>query len=174
MITAPDFVYIASSGQRMSPEMPRARGEAWLNEYQNRKLAGPCVYTLVPVRRCECCGAQASYCRKGANFRCRKHVDRNPCVVEGCTRTGTVRGGDYGTDHIICGRHWREFVPVGSPERRIYNRFFRRAKKYGWTNESIAAFERFWKALVSRVRARARGDIDMREVNRIMGWENGK
>lgn len=150
--------------------MLREKGEAWLAAYQARKTNGPCVYELIPCRRCECCGEVANYSRGEAHFRCRKHIGRNPCMVEGCTRTASSENVGYGTDHIICGRHWREFVPVGSPERRIYNRFFRRAKKYGWTEDSVEAFHRFWRALVSRVRARARGDVDMREITRIMGW----
>ena len=36
---------------------------------------------------------------------------------------------------------------------------------------SSAAFERFWDALVRRVRSRAAGDVDMAEVNRLFGWD---
>lgn len=111
----------------------------------------------------------ASFWIHKTHFRCRKHVGRNPCLVEGCKRSFKAENG-YGNEHNICGTHWRELVPVGSPERRIYNRFFRRAKRFGWTDSTVDAFNRFWAALVRRVRARARGDVDMREINRIMGW----
>jgi hypothetical protein len=110
--------------------------------------------------------------------RCYKHKNRNPCIVEGCQRTAKaperiidgVRRWELSCDQTICATHWRSFVPPGSPERRIYLRFFRRAKRYGWTEASSNAFYRFWDSLVSRVRAKARGDLDPAEINRIMGW----
>lgn len=71
---------------------------------------------------------------------------------------------------MVCSTHWRSFVPVGSAERRIYLRFFRKAKRYGWTDDSIEAFHRFWRALVARVRSKSRGDLDPADINRIMGW----
>lgn len=114
---------------------------------------------------------------RGVDTRCHKHRDRNPCVIEGCSRTRKATHG-LSIDDVFCAEHWRAFVPPGSPERRIYNRFFRRAKlraaKYGeehrWPPAESAAFFRVWRRLVSRARARGSGDLDVREINRVMGW----
>lgn len=103
------------------------------------------------------------------DIRCHSHRGRNPCCIDGCKRSTAATHG-LALDSWFCSEHWRAFVPPGSPERRIYNRFWRRAKKFGWTNDSVAAFHRVWDRIVSRARARARGDVDMREINRVMGW----
>lgn len=171
MITTELFccVPVGFTGNPASFSVPDTR-EVW-EACLERRNRGPAKYELRPHITCQCCGADANYLFAGTHARCRKHVGRNPCMVEGCKRSGKVGHNGYGNDHLICGPHWRSFIPVGSPERRIYNRFFRRAKKYGWSDSSIDAFDRFWRALASRVRARVRGDLDMNEVNRIMGWD---
>jgi hypothetical protein len=151
--------------------MERDRAQQWLDQNGDR---GPVAYELRKVPTCECCGEPATQWYGSASprhMRCRKHVMRNPCVVEGCTRSFKLEHVEhYANDQTICGRHWRELVPVGSPERRIYLRFHRRGRRFGWNDRSHAAFQRFWDALVSRIRARARGDVDMDEINRLMGW----
>lgn len=105
------------------------------------------------------------------DFRCEKHRGRNPCVIDGCKRsTKAPKSDELSCDDWFCSEHWRAFVPPGSPERRIYHRFFRVAKRYGWTPKRREAFWRVWRRLVSRARARARGDLDVAEINRVMGW----
>ena len=107
-------------------------------------------WTLTPVPSCRCCGEPA-----WANLRCSKHQDRNPCVVEGCTRTGKADRGELADGQVICAEHWRRYVPPRSRSRRTYQAHFRRAKRIGWTPETIRSFERFWDALVVRVKERA-------------------
>jgi hypothetical protein len=46
---------------------------------------------------CRCCGEVA-----WDNLRCTKHQDRNPCVVEGCTRTMPAHGWPR-DDAFLCG-----------------------------------------------------------------------
>lgn len=101
--------------------------------------------------------------------RCRKHVLRNPCAIEGCRRSTKGSKRWFGIALWLCSEHWRLIAPK-SAERRVYHRIFRTAKRYGWTDELNARFWRVWPRLVSRARARARGDLDMREINRVMGW----
>jgi hypothetical protein len=169
MITR-DLVAIAlKTSHGCGSPIDRERGEQWIAE----RGENADKWELISIPTCECCGQPATYWmnrESPTHARCRKHHDRNPCLVEGCGRSFKAEDG-YGTNKIICGRHWREFVPVGSPERRIYLRFFRRAKKFDWNDNSIRAFHRFWDALAKRARAKARGDIDMDEVNRLMGWD---
>ena len=122
---------------------------------------------------CRVCGVRTMVKTglKDDDHRCLKHRGRNPCVIEGCQRTlKAPASGRLSVDDVLCGEHWRQFVPVGSPERRIYNRFFRKTKRYGWTNESTAAFYRFWRRLVAKARSRSSGDLDVAEINRVMGW----
>jgi hypothetical protein len=108
---------------------------------------------------------------KPDEFRCERHIGRNPCAINGCKKsTKAPASGELSMDDYLCPRHWRQFVPVGSPARRIYNRFFRRARRYGWTTKSKRAFWRFWYGLVRRARRSSAGDIDVREINRVMGW----
>lgn len=102
--------------------------------------------------------------------RCERHRNSNACAIEGCGRSTKSSSGWFGINLWLCSEHWR-LIPARSVERRIYHRIFRLAKKYGWTQPMRARYWRIWNALVSRARARARGDVDMREVNRIMGWE---
>lgn len=169
MITR-DLVAIAlKTSHNCGSPIERERGEQWIAE----RGENADKWELISILTCECCGEVASYWFNRddpTHARCHKHYRRNPCLVEGCRRSFKVEDG-YGTTKVICGQHWREFVPVGSPERRIYLRFFRRAKKFDWTDESIRAFHRFWAALAKRVQAKARGDVDMAEVNRLMGWD---
>lgn len=141
-------------------------------------------HVLAPFAQCHVCGECAAPLgfdpEREDLWRCTRHRHRNPCAIEGCKRSTAVplqKVGEDGTmarrladDQWFCGLHWRAFVPPGSQERRIYHRFFRLAKRRGWNERSIAAFHRFWKRLVSRARARAAGDINVREINKLMGW----
>lgn len=78
---------------------------------------------------------------------------------------------DFDLDGFLCSEHWRAFVPPRSPQRRIYHRFFKRAKRYGWNDSSSAAFWRIWRRIVATARARAVGDIDEVEIRRLFGWD---
>lgn len=122
--------------------------------------------------QCECCGAPASLWIARSNGRCWTHQGRNPCAVEGCTRTTAApESGRLSSDDWFCAEHWRRYVPPRSRERRLYHRHFRRAKKLGWNDDRIASFHAFWNRLVARVRARAtEGHLDETEINRMFGW----
>jgi hypothetical protein len=134
-------------------------------------------FEVVPRPGCGCCGAD--YLKKGAfrtiriegpTFRCLRHADRNPCAIEGCRRT-TAAKPRLADDQWLCADHWRQFCPPRSKARRCYHRFFRIAKKTGWTPELEARFTRFWTALVKRARrGKADGWIDQSEIERMFGW----
>ncbi len=188
MITDTDRVWIMPAGSTtpLSGPMTRAAGEGWLQRYQNRGNRGPCVYELAPVLICAVCGELGQ--SRGGYVRCKKHWHRNPCVIEGCkrsTQTRLVKVSESGAmqrlltnDEWICGEHWRAFVPPGCAERRIFNRVWQRArrrrKRFGddamWADGADAAYWRIWAGIIRRARSRARGDVDMDEINRVMGW----
>ena len=144
--------------------VPRAAGEAWIARYgENGK------WRLIDVPTCPCCGEPA-----WPNGRCTKHQDRNPCVVDGCGRT-TAAKGQHRSYQWICGEHWRRYVPARSKVRRAYHRHFARAKRHGWTDESVRAFWRFWETLVARViRLSTEGDLDQAEIKRMFGWSDAE
>lgn len=132
--------------------------------------------------QCRCCGDLASFdqgatleaeLEKPHTWRCQRHKDRNPCLVEGCKRTHAVENRALRDDQFICTEHWRRYVPAGSRIRRAYNAHFRRGKNRGWNDARARAFDRFWNAVVRMVRRRSsEGHIDMAEINKIMGWPN--
>ena len=126
------------------------------------------TFVTEPVPTCRCCGEPA-----WPNLRCTKHQDRNPCLVEGCRRTAKASRGELADDQVICGAHWRAYVPPRSPMRLVYNRFWRLARKRGgWDDALIRRFERFWRAMVLRVRRRStEGLIDEAEIKRLFGWD---
>jgi hypothetical protein len=99
-------------------------------------------------------------------------------MVEGCQRTSKVPpSGELADDQVICGTHWRAYVPPGSRTRRAYNAHWRRAKrlgrgKYHWTTETADAFHRFWDLLVRRVRRLStEGRLDEAAIHRLFGWD---
>lgn len=131
-------------------------------------------FEVVPGPGCACCGERWDVMHKAVDgsYRCDKHRDRNPCVIEGCKRT-TAANGRYGSDQWLCSEHWRRFVPPHSPMRRAYHRFFRLAKRHGWTPALRRRFWRFWGGLVAQARRKAAGDdLDMGEINKMFGWED--
>jgi hypothetical protein len=169
MIPDRDLVALHLKGSPFQPEaISRERGEKWLAETAAGQSG---KWELLAVASCRCCGEPA-----WSNLRCTKHQDRNPCVVEGCKRTRKANG--HLSDHwFICGEHWKAYVPPGSPERRVINRFFRLAKKLGyarndrWPEPLETRYWRFWVALVARVARRSgEGYLDQKEIERMFGW----
>lgn len=117
---------------------------------------------------CTCCGEIAWF--GPMEPRCNRHKDRNPCAIEGCKRTRAAKG-HFRNDQWLCSERWRRYVPPGSPMRRAYHRFFRLAKRHGWTDDLRRRFWRFWDALVKRVRRQATdGRLDETEINKMFGW----
>lgn len=103
--------------------------------------------------------------------RCSRHRERNPCSIEGCKRSTKASERWSGIDIWICSEHWRNGCPPRSPERKVYHRFFRRAKRFGWNDRSSEAFRRIWRRILAIARARAAGDIDEAEIRRLFGWQ---
>lgn len=147
------------------------------------KLSIPTEIALEP--HCSCCGlcgwgyslSQLNLLRSWDGsvrgdltaVRCSKHLGRNPCAIEGCTKT-TKAEGRHASDSWLCAEHWRIGCPPRSKTRLVYHRYFRRAKRFGWNDESAASFNAFWRRLVARARKRCAGDIDMNEINAMFGW----
>lgn len=134
--------------------------------------------------RCQCCGkdefrAQLVDPTEGP-WRCYDHRDRNPCAIEGCTRTRAAPENSefpdpfnrLRTDQWLCSTHWRRFAPPRSVRRRAYHAFFRRAKRHGWDNDLRRQFWRFWDQLVKTARAKAtEGSIDKTAIDKLFGWD---
>jgi hypothetical protein len=157
-----------------------------LERFLEQEHFDPALFVIKPRPVCACCGdvdivknADGFY----SPYRCAKHRDWNPCVIEGCkrVRVAPVRsdGRAYlANNQVICSQHWRRYVPPRSPARRAYHRFWRIAKKqatpdnpHGWTVGLNRRFDRFWRGLVAHVRRKATdGHLDEAEINRLFGW----
>lgn len=123
---------------------------------------------------CECCENIATFWqgRRGEHLhpRCWRHQGRNRCIVEGCQRSTAATNG-LGSDTWVCSEHWRRYVPPHSKLRRAYHRFWRQAKRYGWTPELLTRFHRFWDGLVKRIRRQStEGGLDVAEIIATFGW----
>ncbi len=92
--------------------------------------------------------------------------ERVKCAIRGCQRT---TGRDVG--EWVCGEHWRAGVPPRSPQRRVWLRFRRIVRKYGWTNERANRQDRIWAWLKARCQSAADGDLDQRAIDRMFGWD---
>lgn len=142
----------------------RKKGEEWVPGGANGR------FYLQSVPSCLCCGEPA-----WPNKRCTKHQDRNPCVVEGCSRTMPARGW-LRDDDFLCGEHWRAFCPPGSPIRKAFNRLGRIARKMGfkrhdrWPKELQARRWRLWDGLIRRIRRGNEGHIDEQAIRSMFGW----
>ena len=125
--------------------------------------------------RCRVCGDYAATGGDAVDrMRCKKHAGRNPCAIEGCSRSTEAKHGLHGGDGWFCGEHWRIVCPPHSAVRRTYNRFWRIGKKHGWDETLHRRFWRFWDALVRRGRAQFEdtGSIDIAEIHRMFGWDD--
>jgi hypothetical protein len=122
---------------------------------------------------CQCCGVRVMLKPniRLSEHRCGQHRYRNPCAIEGCKRSTAAPRGQLALDQWLCSEHWRIGCPPRSRERRIYLRFFRRAKRYGWTQQSADSFWRIWRRIVAIARSRCAGDIDEAEIRRLFGWD---
>ena len=91
------------------------------------------------------------------------------CQIEGCSRS--QRREKVVGEEWICAKHWSAGVPPRSEPRRVYRRFKRIVRRYGWTPEREARGARLWAWLKARCQAAANGDIDQREIDRLFGWD---
>jgi hypothetical protein len=144
-------------------------------------------FAAVPGPVCACCGEVEVVRHDGhlSPYRCAKHLDRNPCAIEGCQRTSAAPKHTDGKAYLannqaFCGEHWKRYVPPSSRLRTTYHWFFRQAKRHGWgwkgtTGKSARLdwrFRRYWDNLVATARRRSQeGHVDMGEINRLMGWD---
>jgi hypothetical protein len=169
MISDRDLVTVEKVGLPISyGTMPRADAERAI---EARRVAGQ-LFTMTPVPTCRCCGEPA-----WENLRCTKHQDRNPCAVEGCTRTRKANGY-LSVDSSLCGEHWKAFVPPGSPIRRAFNRLARLARKMGykrtdrWPPELERRWWLIWFGVIRRVRRGDEGHVDQAAIHRMFGWDD--
>lgn len=164
MIGDRDYVGLVLEGSPYQPvAITRAEGERWLRETASGQTGR---WSLLDIPSCRCCGEPAA-----RNLRCPKHQGRNPCAIQGCRRTTIAHRGRLADDAWMCSLHWRQHCPPHSKLRRAYNRFWRIAKREGWTRELARRFNRFWNGLVARARrASTEGAIDVAEINRLFGW----
>lgn len=88
------------------------------------------------------------------------------CSIEGC------KGRTSRCFPWICSKHWRTACPPGSKERKALNRICRLGKRYGWSDTLSNRFWVIWNTIVRRGNARVRGDLDVAEINRLMGWDD--
>lgn len=121
-------------------------------------------FVVKRVPHCLCCGSNDVRVQRADGGRCARHLDSIPCSVDGCRRTARLTG------EWVCPAHWRAGVPPGSPARRVWLRFGRIVRRFGWTPEREARQERLWAWLKARCQAAARGDLDRREIDRLFGW----
>jgi hypothetical protein len=121
---------------------------------------------MISCYGCICCGTHMIVVEWDDGWRCERHRNSTPCQVEGCKRTASR--DKY--SETICAQHWRAGVPPGSEARRVWLRFRRIVKRYGWTPERDARCDRLWAWLKRRCQAAADGSIDQREIDRLFGW----
>lgn len=128
-----------------------------------------------PMQWCRVCGATVWFARdfngNPDRIRCEKHRRSNACAIEGCRRSTKASAGWFGLNLWLCVNHWRPLIPPGSPERKVYNRIFRIARRFGWDDALRRRYWRIWNRMIAIARTRAAGDIDEREINRLFGWD---
>lgn len=161
-----EFVGLAREGSPYRP-VPTSRERA------ERALANlsagedPAGWHIVDIPSCRCCGEPAA-----PNLRCAKHQGRNPCAIDGCRRTAAAHRGVLADDTWLCSEHWRRHCPPHSKLRRAYNRFWRIAKRDGWTPQLARRFNRFWDGLIARARRNTtEGFLDIEEIHRLFGLD---
>lgn len=135
-------------------------------------------FEIVRAPVCACCGDTSPQSRGTgywSPYRCWRHGDRNPCAIEGCTRTRAAKGR-LDNSAWICRDHWRAFCPPRSLRRRAFLAYFRKAKKLGygpndrWPDELEESYWRFWRRLISNARHKAAGgNLDIAQIERLFG-----
>ena len=150
--------------------------EGWLAQPGWHAVADQ--FEIVPAPGCGVCGTRGGFgvtmygSKDWTQIRCERHIDRNPCAIEGCKRTREAGNAGLASDQYLCGEHWRKYVPPRSRLRKLYHAHFRRGKREGWTMKRHRQFHRFWDFLVSVARKRHEGGfLHETEINRIMGWD---
>lgn len=129
------------------------------------------------LEACDCCGAgwpERGVFSFGELRRCGKHLDRDPCLIEGCTRTAArAPGSGYSNDRWLCAQHWRAYVPPHSRTRRAYHALYRKGKRLDWPMELRRRWWKLWAAIVRQARRRhGEGFVDERAVNKLFGWDD--
>lgn len=155
----------------------RERAQAIIAEA--REGMGPPAFTygvvdkleIVPWPICGVCGVPLYDL---SARRCHKHLKRNACAIDGCSRSRTTESAPSDDDYL-CGEHWKMFVPPRSPMRRVYNRLWRLSKKKGgWTPDLDRRFWTVWRSIIRRARqahsGQFEGFVDEAEINRMFGW----
>lgn len=134
------------------------------------KYRDPKLYTIHTVPSCGCCGwfGEDRKVREvePGHVRCDRHTGRNPCVIDGCGRTFDNKG-HYSTT-FVCGTHWR-MVPIEL--RKSVKRIERMAKKLGWVLILRKRHTQLFDRGIERIKGVLAGDIDMNEINKLMGWD---
>lgn len=145
----------------------RAAGEEFLKHREHQP-----GWELLKVHACACCGEATSPPNDGLNPRCARHADRNPCIIEGCRKTIAAKSA-LSSDVMMCGDHWRRYVPKGSRARAAYLALRRRGKNDGWSDETWRKFNQLWDTIVRRARRQStEGRVDVAEIHKLFGWED--
>lgn len=187
MFLAPDANFVVCPGENALLD---ASGGAWV---KNRALAGVFTrakaielslsvewpyghrfVTIAPTNVCACCGkhphqANLALVEPGPpkQWRCEQHIGRNPCAIEGCGRTR--EGNRPALTSWLCGAHWRR---VSARSKLVYKRIWRLQKKSGgWTDILNHRYWRIWGAIILEAQRNARGDVDMKAVSELFGWD---
>ena len=121
---------------------------------------------------CGCCGKglpEVDCLQRVAEdeWRCAKHIRRAPCCIEGCGRTFAIDEDGY---HVVfmCGTHWR-MGPKRMREATAAIR--RRAKKAGWDDRLRERHHQMWHRTRRAIERTLAGDVDMRVIERLFGWD---
>lgn len=132
------------------------------------------LYAIEAVPTCGCCGTdrditgfyQGRLAAEPDAWRCPKHHDRNPCLIDGCGRT-FANDGDY-RRQFLCGKHWH-LAPKRM--RDVVARVRKIGEKKNWPLSTVRRFCRVWERTARAAQAAASGDLDMAEIHRVMGWD---
>lgn len=133
-------------------------------------------FELVDAIACGCCGRWSSYGGHPMNndfrevapdrWRCEKHVNRLPCIVDGCGKTFAMQPDDTYYTRTVCGKHWR-LAPLRM--RRHVTSIRKKARRIGWTDRLLRLHNLAWERAVRTIQDGQR--LDMTEINKLFGWD---